>query len=192
MFLLKRLKRTQSAEIFRKLKRLVSWRSLTFMLGVALVITAVKLSEPVLWPGGLGLGKGESVATKTVEFVGKNAQGQTTKTVETTKIDDGKTLWDWLSLLGVPLSLFILGSWLQQAQQKRAEKLAEEQRELAADETKEEVLQVYFDRLSVLLVDKNLLAIADKVNPKESEGTESQPKISATAEERELLYCVRP
>jgi uncharacterized protein YjbI with pentapeptide repeats len=177
MLLLKWLKR----------KRLISWRSLTVVGVVAVVIVVVKISEPVLWPGGVGLSKGESVATKTVESVGKNAQGQITKTVETTKIDDGKTLWDWLSLLGVPLSLAILGYWLQQAQQKRAEKLAEEQRELAADETKEEVLQVYFDRLSVLLVDKNLLAIAAKVHATETQGTESQPQIRATAEDRELL-----
>lgn len=160
----------QPAEILRKFKRLLPWRSLTVVLVVAFMI-----SQPVFWPGGFGFSKGESVATKTVETVGKNAQGQITKTVETTKFDDGKTLWDWLSLLGVPLSLAILGYWLQQAQQKRAEKLAEEQRELAADETKEEVLQVYFDRLSVLLVDKNLLAIAAK------------GERGTTLEEKELL-----
>ncbi len=167
----------QPDEILRKFKRLLPWRSLTVVLVVAVVIAVVKVSEPVLWPGGVGLGKGESVATKTVESVGKNAQGQITKTVETTKIDDGKTLWDWLSLLGVPLSLAILGYWLQQAQQKRAEKLAEEQRELAADETKEEVLQAYFDRLSVLLVDKNLLALAAKI----------ELRRAPTPEEIELL-----
>jgi hypothetical protein len=173
------------------LKRLLPWRSLTVALVVAVGITVVKIAEPVLWPGGVGLSKGESVTTKTVESVGKNAQGQITKTVETTKIDDGKTLWDWLSLLGVPLSLAILGYWLQQVQQKRAEDLAKEQqkraedlakeqRELAAEETKEEVLQVYFDRLSVLLVDKNLLAISAELGTKEWNGR-------STAEERELL-----
>jgi uncharacterized protein YjbI with pentapeptide repeats len=107
-------------------------------------------------------------------------------------------LWDWLSLLGVPLSLAILGYWLQQNQQRRTEvvakeqrerdeKVAKEQRELAADETKEEVLQVYFDRLSTLLVDKNLLAIAYKVYASETQETENPLKNGATLEERELL-----
>jgi uncharacterized protein YjbI with pentapeptide repeats len=65
---------------------------------------------------------------------------------------------------------------LQQEKRKpiQGENMTEEQREIAAGDTKEEVLQVYFDRLSVLLVDKNLLAIAAKGN-------------QATAEERELL-----
>jgi uncharacterized protein YjbI with pentapeptide repeats len=111
----------------------------------------------------------------------KDAQGNTTKTVETTKNDDGKTLWDWLSLLGVPASLAILGYILQQLQQKRAEELA-----------KEEVLQVYFDRLSMLLVDKNLLAIAakkdraDEALVKKDEADEEQ-ELKAINEEQELL-----
>jgi uncharacterized protein YjbI with pentapeptide repeats len=147
-------------------------------------VATVVLSKPMLWPGGFGIGQEKSVTTMSVE---KDKQGNITKSIETTKIEDGKTLWDWLSVLGVPLSLAVLGYWLQQMQQKRAEEVAKEQREIAADETKEEVLQVYFDRLSVLLVDKNLLAIAAKVYPTESEGTESQPQVSATAEERELL-----
>jgi hypothetical protein len=167
-------------------------RVLIFTLAITAVVV---MSQPILWPGGLGIGKDQSVTTKSVESVVKDAQGNITKTIETTKNDDGKTLWDWLSLLGVPLSLAVLGYWLQQIQQQRAEKMAKEQRKrdekvakeqgkIAADETKEEVLQVYFDRLSVLLVDKNLLTIAAKINPT---GTEDQPKNNATGEEQGLL-----
>jgi hypothetical protein len=141
------------------------------------IITALAVSQPVLWPDGFGIKADKSITT-TVE---KDSRGKITKTVAITKAEPGKTLWDWLSLLGVPISLAILGYWLQQIQQKRAEEVAKEQRELAADETKEEVLQVYFDRLSALLVDKNLLAIAAKVNSKEPE------KLQATSEEQELL-----
>jgi uncharacterized protein YjbI with pentapeptide repeats len=141
------------------------------------IIVAIAVSQPVLWPDGIGIKADESVTT-TIE---KDPLGNITKTVETTKIAPGKTLWDWLNLLGVPITLAILGYWLQQIQQKHAEEEAKEQRELAADETKEEVLQVYFDRLSALLVDKNLLAIADKVN------SEKPEKLQATREEQELL-----
>jgi len=92
----------------------------------------------------------EAVISKTVE---KDKKGNIVKTIETIKYDDGKTLWDWGSLLGVSLSLAILGYILQEQQRKRAD-----------DETKEEVLQTYFDRLSVLLIDKKLIALFNKFN----------------------------
>jgi uncharacterized protein YjbI with pentapeptide repeats len=195
------------------LKRWLSIRkkSIRLMRGAligALVLPTVMgllyLTKPLLWSGGLGIGKGETV---TKEIVEKDDKGNLVK--KTTKYDDGKTLWDWLSLLGVPLYLALLGLWFQWIQQKRSvelaheqrardekiahelrerdEKVAKEQRELAAEETKEEVLQVYFDRLSVLLVDKNLLAIASKVYASETQENEGQQKIEATLEERELL-----
>lgn len=146
-------------------------RSLIGLFSLTVVVGAVYLVKPWFWPGGLGMDKGETVTTERVE---KDAKGIPVKT--TTKHDDGKTLWDWLGLLGVPLSLAFLGLWFQWIQQKRAE-----------DEAKEEVLQVYIDRLSMLLVDKNLLAIGSKVYPTETQENESQPKNEATLEERELL-----
>ena len=142
---------------------------------------------PIFWPGGIGIGKGKPVSTKTIET---DKQGKTVKTIETIKDDEGKTLWDWLSLLGVPLSLAILGYVLQQQQQKRAEKLSEEQRKIAENETKEEVLQTYFDRLSVLLIDRNLIALSNKSNsPKITSIALSNKSNSSTItpEEQELL-----
>ena len=141
-----------------------------FLLCILVIVLVFWKFQPTLWPGGYGIGKGESVLTKTIE---KDKQGKIVKTIETIKYDDGKTLWDWGSLFIVPLSLAILGFFLQQQQQKRAEqfsreqqeradKLSEEQRKIADNETKEEVLQTYFDRLSVLLIDKNLIALANK------------------------------
>ena len=120
-----------------------------------------------------------------------------------TKNVSGKTLWDWLSVLGVPLSLALLGFWFQHISAKQAvlekaraneqaaleKKRANEQaalekkrfneqavleKEIAESNQKEEVLQAYFDRLSTLLVDKNLIAIAIKQD-------------TASEEERELL-----
>jgi hypothetical protein len=221
-----------------------------------LVIAALVLffcQKSRFWPGGVGIGKNKSVTTESVE---KDAKGGVVKTVETTKHDDGKTLWEWLSLLGVPLSLAILGFFLQQNQQKRSERVAKEQknrdeifakeqknrdekfaleqrerdikavqdqrerdekvakdqrerdikavqdqrerdekvakdqRKMAAEETKEEILQSYFDRLSVLLIDNNLFAIAAKVYPIVMPIIlpVDHPKIEATLEERELFY----
>lgn len=192
----------------REQKSIVLRRSLIVLLFlVAIVGLWYRLS--FIFPGGWGIGKDQSVTTESVESVRKDAKGNITKTIKTIKYDEGKTLWDWLSLLGVPLSLAVLGLWFQWIQQKRSvelaheqrardekiahelrerdEKVAKEQRELAAEETKEEVLQVYFDRLSVLLVDKNLLAIAAKIYASETQENEGQQKIGATLEERELL-----
>lgn len=108
----------------------------------------------------------------------------------------GKTLWDWLSLAGVPLSLAGLGFWLQIQQQKQndlqkerelrqtkelaavereqTEKLAAIEQDIAEQNRQEEALQNYYDKVSALLVDKNLLAIAAKGD-------------TATPEEKELL-----
>ncbi|HEY9879276.1 MAG TPA: pentapeptide repeat-containing protein [Leptolyngbyaceae cyanobacterium] len=143
------------------------------------------LSRPWLWPDGYGFEKGES-ETVTIESVGKDAQGNPTKITRTIQNEPGKTLWDWLSLLGVPLSLALLAWWVQVGQQKRAEVVAREQQKQVEDEAKEEALQVYLDRISVLLVDKNLLAIAEKVHRSEAEG-KSSPKATATIAEQELL-----
>jgi uncharacterized protein YjbI with pentapeptide repeats len=162
------------------------------------VVLVVRILPPILWPGGIGIGKDNAISNKTIE---KDKQGNIVKTIETIKYDDGKTLWDWGSLLGVPLSLAILGYFLQQQQQKRAEKLSkeqqeraeklsEDQRKIADNETKEEVLQTYFDRLSVLLIDKNLIALSNKSNlPKITSIALSNKSNSSTItpEEQELL-----
>jgi hypothetical protein len=96
----------------------------------------------------------------------------------------GKTLWDWLSLLVVPASLAGLGALLQLKDQDRAKKQADLEREIADKNRKqdlkiaegtreEEALQHYLDRVSNLVIEKNLLAIAAKDAP--------------TTEEKELL-----
>ena len=105
--------------MFSELKKFS--RPTIFLICVFSIVLVGWILPPILWPGGIGIGKDSPVSTKTIE---KDAQGKTVKTIETIKYDDGKTLWDWGSLLGVPLSLAILGYFLQQQQQKRAEKLS--------------------------------------------------------------------
>ena len=110
--------------------------------------------------GHWGIGP-DDLATVTIERTKDDSGGDVIE--EITITDPGRSVWDGLSLLGVPLSLALLGAWFQKSQQQQA-----------ADEAREEVLQVYFDRISVLLVDKNLMAIAVKGS-------------QASAEEKELL-----
>ena len=164
----------------KKLKS--SWLTIALLIFVVIFFAF----PTTFWPGGIGIGKDKSVTTTTVETIKKDKQGNLVKTVEITAYNDGKTVWDWLSVLGVPLTLLVLGAWLQKGQQERAEILSREQQEraetlskeqqeraekfsedqqtIADNNTKEEVLQTYFDRLSVMLIDKNLIALSNKLN----------------------------
>lgn len=58
----------------------------------------------------------------------------------------GKTLWDWLDLVGIPVGLAI-GLWLL------GKKQADVEREIAKDKKQQEALQHYFDRMTELLLD---------------------------------------
>jgi uncharacterized protein YjbI with pentapeptide repeats len=115
------------------------------MLVVAALVIAIGLIElNYRYPKLTGFGADSSIKTE------RDANGKTIKTIE--EEQSGKTIWDWLSVLGVPLSLAALGYWFQRLQQKQTD-----------DASKEEALQAYFDRLSTLIIDKNLIAVATKV-----------------------------
>jgi len=169
------------------IKQLNKWKWPIITIYLFYIVAVVTVFRPEFWPDEFGFAKDESVTTTSE----KDPQGTTTKKVETTKTDPSKTLWDWLNLLGAPITLAIFGYWLQQIQQERAKEydqiqqkradaeatkrserdqaIAGAQRELAANQTNEDVLQVYFDRLSTLLIDKNLMAIVAKSNSMDEE-----------------------
>jgi uncharacterized protein YjbI with pentapeptide repeats len=84
----------------------------------------------------------------------------------------GKSVWDWLQLLIVPLALAVIGFWftmqqdarqqqiegqrVKQAQQIEEQRAASE-RQLEEQRTQDAVLQAYLDQMSNLLLEKNLL-----------------------------------
>jgi hypothetical protein len=70
----------------------------------------------------------------------------------------GKTLWDWLQLLIVPLALAVIGLLfeMQQAERQRAleeqqaaleDRRAQAERELAEQRAQDEALQAYLDQI---------------------------------------------
>jgi uncharacterized protein YjbI with pentapeptide repeats len=71
----------------------------------------------------------------------------------------GKTVWDFLQLLIVPLMLVAIGlgfSLQQDARQQRVEdQRAEVERELAEQRAQDEALQAYLDEMSALLLDED-------------------------------------
>ncbi len=150
----------------RKLAFLGNWRVLLVGAILGSVLTAgafaffpfiankaknLKLAE---WTGF-----GEDTTTE--ESVEKNAKGQIQKFTYTTKYQSGKTLWDWLALFLVPALLAWLTYQLQQIAQKRSEQQAELEREIATINLREEALQAYIDRMSELLINKNLSLSSD-------------------------------
>jgi membrane protein implicated in regulation of membrane protease activity len=79
-----------------------------------------------------------------------------------------KTLWDLLSLLIIPVVLAV-AAWLfnrseRQADRTRTEKRAKLERELQEERNRESMLQEYLDRMSELMLDKDLLS-AQKGSP---------------------------
>jgi uncharacterized protein YjbI with pentapeptide repeats/uncharacterized membrane protein len=93
-------------------------------------------------------------------------------------IKSGKTLWDWLQLLFIPVVLVIAGFWFNHRERKAAELRAENERkaaelrteaereieqqrakterDIALDNQREVALQSYIDKLSELLLEKQL------------------------------------
>jgi uncharacterized protein YjbI with pentapeptide repeats len=72
----------------------------------------------------------------------------------------GKTLWDWLQLLIVPVALSLITvafAWQQDVRQQRIEdQRAEAERELAVQRAQDEALQAYIDQMGSLLLERDL------------------------------------
>jgi uncharacterized protein YjbI with pentapeptide repeats len=72
----------------------------------------------------------------------------------------GKTAWDWLQLLVVPLMLALITvvfTWQQDARQQKIEnRRAAAERELAKQRAQDEALQAYLDQMGSLLLERDL------------------------------------
>jgi uncharacterized protein YjbI with pentapeptide repeats len=162
-------------------------------LGIAIALVAALATDTLKF--GIGAG------TTTVTSEKTDSQGKVIERTITTSTQDAKTLWDLLNLMGVlavPVTLAILAALLQHNQQQRdleqrkieqdrdleqrsienRRNLEQANRELATAENsrQEEALQYYMDRVSSLLIEKNLLQLATKVVKEEN-----------TVEEKEVL-----
>jgi uncharacterized protein YjbI with pentapeptide repeats len=73
----------------------------------------------------------------------------------------GKTVWDLLQLLIVPLALAVIGLWFASQQDARQQQIetqrAEAERKLAVQRAQDEALQTYLDQMSQLMLDRKLL-----------------------------------
>jgi uncharacterized membrane protein len=66
------------------------------------------------------------------------------------KIKSGKTLWDWLQLLVIPLALAIIAILFNRSERKNEQRIA-------LDNQQEAALQGYLNEISKLILEKDLL-----------------------------------
>jgi hypothetical protein len=108
-------------------------------------------------------GFGEYTTKRAIE---KTSGSSTIKTTE--EIQSRKTLWDGLQLAGtvaIPVVLAVGGFWFNRREQRRAEKLEEQEQIRVDTNLREAALQAYIDRISELLTDKELGKRTLKDNP---------------------------
>jgi len=71
-----------------------------------------------------------------------------------------KSLWDWLQLLIVPLALAIIALVFQLANSRTERQIAKQRyqndQDIATNKQREDLLQTYLDRMTALLLDKDL------------------------------------
>ena len=122
-----------------------------FLIIIALAVVAI----PIVWSFNLCIARsiGWAACTGLGEFVSP-ALGQGQEYIP------GKTLWDWLELLIIPIVLAggaLLFNWSERrAEREIAKDRDQTERELAGDRIRESALQAYLDRMTELLLEKNL------------------------------------
>src|SRR5260370_20016928 len=68
----------------------------------------------------------------------------------------GKTLWDWMQLLFIPVVLAVAGFWFNHRERKIEQQRVEADREISLDNQREAALKEYIDIVSELLLHENL------------------------------------
>ena len=115
-------------------------------IGVIAIVLVVVITLNIVgywfdWTGFNGYNKVTIIHT----ISGTNA-GTVTKTEE---YQPGKTLWDWLQLLIIPLALAIIAIFFNRAERKNEQRIA-------SDNQQEAALQGYINEMSELLLERDL------------------------------------
>src|SRR6266700_7131371 len=104
-----------------------------------------------------GTGFGESII-KTVSKATKGTEPTTITTIELHQ--PGKTLWDWMQLLIIPVVLALAALLFNLATTRTEQNITAQRykndQEIAADKQREDLLQTYLDRMSELLLNNHL------------------------------------
>jgi uncharacterized protein YjbI with pentapeptide repeats len=109
----------------------------------AIVVTVVLIFVVV---GFYGTGFDGYNKITTARTIGGPSSGAVIRTEE---YQPGKTLWDWMSLLILPVILALVGFFFTRTERRN-------EQAIAIDNQQEAALQGYLDRMSALLLEKNL------------------------------------
>jgi uncharacterized protein YjbI with pentapeptide repeats len=113
------------------------------VVGIVLVVVVTLIIVGYLfdWTGFNGYNK-----VSTLHTISGPSRGTVTTTEE---YQPGKTLWDWLQLLIIPLVLAVAALLFNRATTRTEQKIA-------SNKQREDLLQTYLDRMSELLLEKQL------------------------------------
>ena len=116
---------------------------LVVLVAISLILAASGCFTPGHWPACTGL----------VDYVGPTTE-------DGREFQRGKTVWDWIQLLIVPLVLAGGALWFNQ----RRDQI---EREVAADRQREEALQAYLNVIGKLMLEKGLRPLKDGLSPED-------------------------
>jgi uncharacterized protein YjbI with pentapeptide repeats len=135
------------------------WLIPSVLMGIIVIGISLAIAFPPTWEWA-GIGTSSQKSLETVEMI----NGKVRKTTTTTKFDSAKTLWDWMSLLLAPLTLFIVGFGFQSSQEKIREAKEKSEKFKIEKAQRADATEAYFDRVSGILLEKDLLNIEEN-NP---------------------------
>jgi uncharacterized protein YjbI with pentapeptide repeats len=151
---------------FRPWWQKIRQRRVSIIVATAILLVAVTLIIVGYWFDVTGFNGYIQVSTI------HTLSGPTAGTVTRTEVyQSGKTLWDWLQLLIIPLVLAVIALLFNRATTRTEQKIAADRykqdkeiaerryqndKSIALDKQREELLQTYLDRMSELLLDRQL------------------------------------
>ncbi len=129
---------------FRSLWQQLSQHRRAIIATTAVIVVAVTLIIVSYWFDVTGFNGYTQVTTI------RTLSGPTVGSVTRTEVyQPGKTLWDWMQLLIIPLALALIALWFNRTERKN-------EQTLSSDNQQEAALQSYLDRMSELLLEKKL------------------------------------
>lgn len=148
---------------FRSWWQKIRQRRVAIAVTSAIIVVAVALIIVGYWFDVTGFNGYTQVSTI------RTLSGPTAGTVTRTEVyQSGKTLWDWMQLLVVPMVLavtaFLFSLTVSRNEQRIANERYKHDLKLAANKQGEDLLQAYIDRISDLMLTHNLCA-SDPLNP---------------------------
>jgi uncharacterized protein YjbI with pentapeptide repeats len=135
------------------------WQKAIKALIVVAIIAAIAVAVVLIYAVVRFYGTGFDGYNKitTAHTIGGPSSGAVIRTEE---YQPGKTLWDWMSLLLIPVILALVGFFFIRTERRNeqaiAKQRAETEQNLARDNQQEVALQGYLDRMAVLCLEKDL------------------------------------